>query len=171
MQISDFAEKYCIVDEKYIITESGKVYTIYKSKRGIQQQKPRKHSNGYLRATIHGKDKYIHRLVAECFIDNPDGMTEVNHKDGNKENNSVENLEWCTRSQNNRHAFQTGLRQYSELQEMAKKPRPTLRKLTAEQVLAIRESAESDTALSKKYGIARGAIYQIRKRKSYKEVG
>ena len=51
----------------------------------------------------------IHQLVAETFIPNPDGKQCVNHKDGNKQNNHVSNLEWCTHSENNRHAFRTGL--------------------------------------------------------------
>lgn len=59
---------------------------------------------GYLRVRLYlyGKSKrlYVHRIVAEAFIPNPDGLPQVNHKDENKKNNSVNNLEWCTASYN-----------------------------------------------------------------------
>ena len=50
-----------------------------------------------------------HRLIAQTFIPNPDNLPFVNHKDGNKLNNAVSNLEWCTRSENAIHSFRTGL--------------------------------------------------------------
>jgi hypothetical protein len=55
------------------------------------------------------KTKYIHRAVAEAFIPNPWGLPEVNHLDGNKENNAIANLQWCTHQQNVQHAYDTGL--------------------------------------------------------------
>jgi hypothetical protein len=74
--------------------------------------KSHKYPNGYLYAAFKVKGKckmiMIHRLVAKSFLLRPE-KTEVNHKDGNKENNAIENLEWVTRSENINHALQTGL--------------------------------------------------------------
>ncbi len=52
----------------------------------------------------------VHRLVADAFIPNPEGLPCVNHKDGNKLNNHVDNLEWCDYSYNNHHAYDTDLK-------------------------------------------------------------
>ena len=59
--------------------------------------------------TNHAKSFSIHKLVATHFIPNPNNYKEVNHIDGNKMNNSAENLEWCSHSQNMKHAYDHGL--------------------------------------------------------------
>lgn len=66
-------------------------------------------SNGYCRVYANGQGYLVHRLVAEAFIPNPDDKPQVNHKDGNKRNNSVANLEWATQSENTQHAYDSGL--------------------------------------------------------------
>ena len=71
--------------------------------------KKQKHYHGYLYVVLNNKKKYIHRLVAQTFLDNPNNYKEINHKDGNKQNNVYSNLEWCTRSQNVKHSYRLGL--------------------------------------------------------------
>jgi hypothetical protein len=79
----------------------GKILHIQTDKRGYVGLNFSKNRN----ITLHR----IHRLVAIAFIKRVEGKAEVNHIDGNKGNNCVENLEWCNRSENNKHAFSAGL--------------------------------------------------------------
>ena len=94
----------------FSISNYGRVY----SKRTNKILKQVRNKFGYL--TIPTKINYVnycfrvHRLVAEAFLENPDNKPEVNHKDGNKENNCQVNLEWCTGSENVKHSYDTGLR-------------------------------------------------------------
>jgi len=85
------------------VSQAGEV------RRGGAQAHIYKSDRGYLKITKNGKSVSVHRLVAQAFLPNPLALPEVNHKDGNKENNAVTNLEWCTRSQNMKHAYASGL--------------------------------------------------------------
>lgn len=95
---------------KYKVTTDGQVW----SERKHDYMRPMVTEKGYLKVELrsNGRRRYkvgVHRLVAEAFIPNPDNLPEVNHKDGIKTNNHVGNLEWCTRSENQKHAYRTGL--------------------------------------------------------------
>lgn len=91
---------------RYTISENGIVYDTHLNKVVNQYTKP----NGYLIVRLvldNGKVTfpYVHRLVAIAFIQNKSNKLEVNHKDGNKKNNTRENLEWATHSENQLHRF------------------------------------------------------------------
>lgn len=105
--------------EIYEVSNLGNIRT--RDREGARGYKVKGHtlaqydnSNGYLRCgmNIDGKQKlyFVHRLVAKLFILNPDGKPYVNHKNGDKHDNSVENLEWCTKSENEKHAWANGLK-------------------------------------------------------------
>jgi hypothetical protein len=171
-RVNDGAVQY---KNDYLVFRDGRVF----SKRSGRFLKPRIHTHGYLRLQIQQKDEYIHRIVATCFIEKPPDHNEVNHLDGNKKNNQVDNLEWCTRSRNNKHAFETGLRDYSELKMMATCERANAakrkrRKYSANDVIHIRtmiQSGMTDSEIRNAVGGSRGAIFQIRTGKTYKETG
>ena len=78
----------------------------------VLKQQP--HNKGYCVAQLSKDSKLslylVHRLVATAFIPNPMNKEMVNHKDGNKQNNNADNLEWATRQENEDHAFRTGLK-------------------------------------------------------------
>jgi hypothetical protein len=93
----------------YQVSNLGNV----RSSRG-KVQKLQVNKFGYLRATLHKNRKehkiFAHRLVAFAFIPNPENKIEVNHIDGNKQNNRLENLEWNSKSENILNAFKIGLK-------------------------------------------------------------
>lgn len=92
--------------------KDGRVYEVSDDGRVRVNQVIRKHyfsTKGYCKITVGAKQKFVHRLVALAFLENPEGYKEVNHIDGNKENNCKDNLEWCSRSQNMAHAYSIGL--------------------------------------------------------------
>ena len=94
----------------YRVSNFGRVKS-FKTKPRIM--KPVLVSKGYLHVMLCKDSKVkwfsIHRLVALTFIPNPEEKPQVNHRDGHKLNNHVSNLEWCTRSENQRHAAKLGL--------------------------------------------------------------
>ena len=96
---------------RYVNVGIKNVNKFYKQEKIINQYS---NGRGYMQVTIYndiGKPKTIkvHRLVARAFIENKNNLPQVNHKDGNKLNNSVDNLEWCDNLYNIRHGIENGL--------------------------------------------------------------
>ena len=126
-------------NSNYQISKEGIIFSKRRqgNKGGVIKQL--RNRNGYLYSDIYvdGKKKkiYIHRAVALAFLDNPENKPCINHKDGNKLNNSVENLEWCTYSENMKHAVSKGL---NKIPRLSGSEHP-MHKLTEENVYKIRE--------------------------------
>ena len=98
----------------YQVSSHGRVKSLNYNKTGLEGiLNPNNNGKGYLQVYLtknkKSKKVLIHRLVAQAFLYKPTDKNYVNHKDGNKSNNNVNNLEWCTRSENQQHAFDTGL--------------------------------------------------------------
>jgi hypothetical protein len=145
----------------YLISETGKVY--YKTKKEFI--KPRITEHGYLTVFINKqKDKkrnyFLHKLVAETFIWNPHNKPYVNHKDGNKQNPRLENLEWCTAKENTHHAMKYGL--INHRTNIGSKKKTSV--LNEQQVLKIRQlnkNGSTQTELAKRFGVSQPLISQI----------
>ncbi len=108
--------------------------------------------------------QYIHRLIGETFIPNLNNYPNINHKDGNKLNNNVKNLEWCNASYNNQHAYDTNLKHRGEEFYNAK--------LTESQVLEILKlkGKLSQYKIAEIYNVTRSCILQIFSNRTWKHI-
>lgn len=118
---------------------------------------------GYIHFYLKGKNYYAHRLVALAFVPNPYHKNYVNHKDGNKVNNYIKNLEWCTAKENDIHARKIGLKKYSGYGWYN-------HKLTKKNVFYIRKSTLSQRTLAKKFGVSHTTIGEIIHRTIWKHI-
>lgn len=94
-------------NKKYFVTDKGKVFAIH-TNGFTNNKKCTVHIRGYVYVRTANKNFQLHRLVATAFLPNPHKKPCVNHKDGNKANNNLNNLEWVTFKENSQHAIKNG---------------------------------------------------------------
>ena len=155
----------------YQVSNMGRVKNISYGD-GAKIRKPVLNTPAYFSMVLYKDSKptatRIHVLVAKAFIPNPEIKLVVNHRDGNKLNNRVDNLEWVTQSENLQHAYDTGLKKSGHEHSRAK--------LTVEQVRYIREVCIPDdrafgfNALARKFNVSASNIERVYKRERYKNV-
>lgn len=150
----------------YEIDTNGQVYSI------VQNQHRRKglikaydNGRGYLKVNLYDqqgqcKKKYVHRIVAEAFIPNPNGFKEVNHIDCNKHNCCISNLEWCDRKMNLAHSYANGKKRTCENHGSAK--------LNWKAVNDIRSKELSQKEYAEKYHVAQSTISAIQQNRLWK---
>lgn len=94
-------KKIWAVKDGYLVHRDGSIYKLNWHNTGTMRKiKQSEDKGGYLRFHCNGKDTYVHRFIAECFLPNPDNLPEINHKNEIKTDNRVENLEYCTHKYN-----------------------------------------------------------------------
>lgn len=146
---------------QYFVTPEGDVYWQYQSR--FKLMTPRLNTKGYPYIQIGGHKKLVHRLVANAYLDKPDGCNVVNHLDENRTNNAVSNLEWTTQSGNMKHYYRNKrYKLHGYLNCNAK--------LNPEQVHTIKARlavGESAVRIARDFLVGHTTIYNIKLGKSY----
>lgn len=150
-----FYRYYDLTD--YEITRNGEITNIHNGRK----VKPQPNGKGYLRFLLNGKLVFVHRIVAQLYVPNPENKPQVNHKDGNKLNNCADNLEWVTNRENRDHALKNGLHMCGDSCSWSK--------LTKEKVEYIRNHPEiAANTLAEKYGVSATTIRSARRGETWK---
>lgn len=155
---------------KYMVSNFGNVMSLggVRGSEPMKLLKQQRTTNGYKKVCLgnggSGKKPSqvgVHRIVATAFVPNPENKEQVNHKDGDKTNNHVENLEWVTRSENALHAYRNlPMKERNHFHAV---------KLTEQQVLEIFVKDGTYAQIGRDYGISPTMVKAIKTRKSWKE--
>jgi hypothetical protein len=142
-------------NDYYQVSSKGRVW----SKKRNRFLKLSPDGKGYPQFDFRGKFYRVHRLVADLFLCNPDNKSQVNHKNGNKCDNRVENLEWVTPAENSKHAHATGLKNHKgENHPKAKLTSEDVKNIKRDLVDAYKGQRKH---LANKYNVSEVAIYDI----------
>jgi len=157
-------------NERYWVSSSGNVKSVYKT-RPEKILKQMTNKCGYKSISIYDNNRKIkiatvHRLVAIAFLDNPNNKPMVNHIDANKTNNKLENLEWCTSSENIKHAYSMGLMD----NKGSKHPRAKINEKTVIAIKADILSGMRNIDISGKYKVHKDTVSNIKRNKQWKHV-
>lgn len=140
---------------KYSITKDGKVWSHVRNKFLKDDLRGKYYA---VKLGKYGKKISVHRLVAIAYIKNPENKPYINHIDGDKLNNNVSNLEWCTARENIHHAQMNGL---MKVRTYPIKKRQKISDEEAERICNAYKNGYSVLKLAKDYNVIRGTIYAI----------
>ncbi len=162
----------------YQVSNLGRIKSLYRkvrhknnSLRTLKERilKPGKTTKGYMQVMLHkdgkGKQSKVHRVVAIAFIKNTESKPQVNHINGIKTDNHVDNLEWCTQSENMVHSIENGLKDYKFM--TGENNMNT--HLSFKDVSEIRKSNKCVAGLAKEYNVSKPTIRSIIQNKTWKE--
>ncbi len=163
-----------IVEGKYSVTMDGKVFSEnYQGWTGERVELSQKTgAKGYRSVTLRVDGKktyfYVHRLVALSFLGKPDDNFQINHKNGKKQDNRVENLEWVTPAENMSHARNAGL---IEIPKGEQHYKATLTEQQVKEILELLQDGKiTKRGIERKYGVGRGVVTAIASGKSWKHI-
>ena len=153
----------CKIYNNYLIFENGDIMSLRGNLlKGFVDR------CGYREVTMNGRYERVHRMIAEAFLPNPKGLRDVNHIDGNKLNNDVQNLEWSSHSQNVLHAYQHNLttKRVGENHHNHKLYNEAVRDIRNQ----IADCASTVEELATKYGVDKTTIRDVVRRKTWRHV-
>lgn len=137
----------------YQINIDGVVRRLHKDKRSTPYKVLKLSTrSGYYFYTLSGKKHTLHRLIMTNYTDNPNNLPCINHIDGNRLNNNINNLEWCTHKHNTQHAIKTGLMKPSNTK---------IPKSEYDKIRSLRLSGLESSEIASMYGVGYNCIYRI----------